>query len=251
MRQLAVNKSSADRVPSTCQACIVREQGICAALNGEELLHLSRNSQRRVVESGHCITRFVGDSDTLSNIMSGAVRLTKHLQNGRHQIVALQFASALVGRPFEPDDTIEASAAGVVRLCSVRRTVFKTLLESNAAFEHKVLEQAVAQLDEARSLLMSLGRKSALERVASFIKMVVEQDALDCAPYLGWVTMPMNRGEMSDFLGLTRETISRKMTDLRRLRIIEFENALSVRILSHSRLNGVSGERIDTGLSRP
>lgn len=106
-----------------------------------------------------------------------------------------------------------------------------------------MLQQTLNQLDEVRDLLMALGRKTARERVATYIRMVVR--------YMGGgpddsgsgdIALPLSRGEMADFLGLTIETVSRKMTELRKERIVDFSNPSSLRVLSQQRLKEASGD---------
>ncbi|KQT50661.1 hypothetical protein ASG43_05065 [Aureimonas sp. Leaf454] len=240
----AVSHSNQDE-PAACVGCEARHRGICGALEGSELAQMSRASSRRVVAAGCNIGRIFGQTDSLSNILSGAVRLSKRLPDGRQQIVGLQFAPMLVGRPFDRDDTIEAAAAGPVRLCTIPRRSFDAMLAKNPDFERKVLEQTLALLDESRDMLMSLGRKTALERVASYVKMIVERNAAAGAASSGAIVMPLTRGEMADFLGLTIETVSRRMTDLRKMGIVAFQNASSIRLLSAAKLNEVSGDAME------
>ena len=52
----------------------------------------------------------LGDSETVanySNILSGVVKLTKILSDGRQQIVGLQFAPDFLGRPFRAESRIK------------------------------------------------------------------------------------------------------------------------------------------------
>ena len=73
----------------------------------------------------------------------------------------------------------------------------------------------MCHLQRAQDHMLLLGRKSAQERVATFL--------LDMANRLsksGAVELPMSRQDIADYLGLTIETMSRTMTQLERDSVI-------------------------------
>ncbi|WAJ29483.1 Crp/Fnr family transcriptional regulator [Antarcticirhabdus aurantiaca] len=238
----SIERSGICGEPIACVGCEARARGVCGALAGDQLVSLSRVSDRRVIRPGEHVGRAAGESESVSNILSGVVSLAKRLPDGRQQIVGLQFAPTLVGRPIAGDDAIEATAAGPVRVCTIPRSAFEGVLTANQAFERRVLSQALSQLDETRDLLVTLARKTALERVATYINMVVRHARPVGSPgEPGEIPLPLSRGEMADFLGLTIETVSRKMTELRKAKIVDFANAASLRILSQTRLDQAAG----------
>ncbi|TIV76025.1 MAG: cyclic nucleotide-binding domain-containing protein, partial [Mesorhizobium sp.] len=88
-------------VPVLCVSCEARHRGICGALNAGQLVDLAKSTKRHKAEAGK---ELVGDSrsvERFSNVLSGVVKLTKTLSDGRQQIVGLQFAPDFLGRPFQ------------------------------------------------------------------------------------------------------------------------------------------------------
>ena len=85
-------------VPVLCQACEARHKGICGVLKPDELLYLSQHSVRKSIETGTELVSDDQDIASYSNILSGVVKLTKMLPDGRQQIVGLQFAPDFLGR---------------------------------------------------------------------------------------------------------------------------------------------------------
>ena len=77
---------------------------------------------------------------------------------------------------------------------------------------------------------MMLGRKSATEKVSSFLSVLADRVGTPVGSYTQ-VALPMSRSDIADFLGLTTETISRTLTQLRKCRIIALENIHTVIIL--------------------
>lgn len=229
-------------VPAGCVGCTARSRGICGALHGEQLSELARMSLIKSVPPGSRIGRGTSNVDTFGVILSGAVSLSKNLPDGRHQIVALQFAPTFVGRPFREMEDIEVCASGQVRICTFPRRSFEGMLSHNRDLEHRVLSETLSQLDETRDWLIALGQKTALERVATYLEMLaMHASTLAEGDAAGDITMPLSRGEMADFLGLTIETVSRKMTELRKMKVISFSNASTIRISLQPALHSASG----------
>ncbi|BAV51112.1 Crp/Fnr family transcriptional regulator [Mesorhizobium loti] len=223
-------------VPVLCQSCEARHRGVCGALEPEQLVELARTSSRRGVQPG---IELVGDAEAVecySNVLSGVVKLTKSLPDGRQQIVGLQFAPDFLGRPFKAESSINADAATEVSLCSFPKTVVERMMKDTPELEHRLLEQALNELDEARSWMVALGRKTASEKVASFLLMIARNidPATDAGPMS--YDLPLTRADIADFLGLTIETVSRQLTRLRAEGVIRIENHRHIIVDGLSRL---------------
>lgn len=189
----------------------------------------------------------MGDAEVVerySNVLSGVVKLTKSLSDGRQQIVGLQFAPDFLGRPFKSESAINAEAATEVSLCSFPRTVIERMMRVSPGFEHRLLKQALNDLDEARDWMVALGRKTASERVASFLLMIARniEPASDPAARSASFDLPLTRADIADFLGLTIETVSRQLTRLRTDDVIRIESNRHVTVDSLSRLQQRCGD---------
>lgn len=236
--------------PASCRGCPVRERGICRALDLEGLRQMARVSNRRVVLKGEPIHREHGQGEGVASIVSGVVSLSRGLPDGRHQIVGLQFPPRLLGAVPDRDHKLDAVARDNVRLCAIARRDFEGVLSRFPGLEHEVLRQVGEQLGETQNWLLAIGRKSAAERVATFLEMVARHRSQTGFPETPIrVALPLSRGAMADFLGLTIETVSRKMSELRRAGVIDFSDAASVRIVSPARLLMATGDSSELGLS--
>jgi CRP/FNR family transcriptional regulator len=99
-----------------CASCEARHRGICGALTPDQLVTLARSSSKHRAGEGE---ELVGDAesiDSFSNVLSGVVKLTKTLSDGRQQIVGLQFAPDFLGRQFKTESAVTAEAATKVEL---------------------------------------------------------------------------------------------------------------------------------------
>lgn len=230
--------------PALCASCEARHRGICGALTAEQLTLLAKASSKRRAEEG---SELIGDAETIesyANVLSGVVKLTKMLSDGRQQIVGLQFAPDFVGRPFRAESTLTAEAATEVELCSFPRTAVERMMAEQPDLEHRLLKQTLKELDEARDWMLTLGRKTAAEKVASFLLMIARN--IDPAAKAGQraVTfdLPLSRAEIADFLGLTIETVSRQFTRLRTEGVIRIEHSRHIILDDLRKLAACSGD---------
>ncbi|MEO0912889.1 MAG: Crp/Fnr family transcriptional regulator [Pseudomonadota bacterium] len=213
-------------VPLLCRSCEARHKGVCGALTPEQLIHLSKHTTRKAVERETELVQIGEDVTQFSNILGGVVKLTKLMSDGRQQIVGLQFAPDFVGRPFASQSNITAEAATTIRICSFPKAILEEIISQSPELEHRLHEQSLRELDEARDWLLTLGRKTASEKVASFLCLIAdhidpeaEQDG-----HAANFDLPLKRADIADFLGLTIETVSRQITKLRKEGVIAVEN---------------------------
>jgi len=230
-------------IPVLCQACEARHRGVCGALEPAQLVALAKSSSKRKVCAG---AELIGDSEEVvgySNVLSGVVKLSKTLADGRQQIVGLQFAPDFLGRPFKAESAINAEAATEVSLCSFPKPTMDRMIAESPGLEHRLLKQTLKELDEARDWMVTLGRKTASERVASFLLLIARNidPTADPNRRRASFTLPLTRADIADFLGLTIETVSRQMTKLRSDGIIEIENNREVTVADMARLGGRAG----------
>lgn len=228
-------------VPKVCESCEARHQGVCGVLSGEELLELSKNSVQTHHRAGEELIGDAEDIESYATVLSGVVKLTKILEDGRQQLVGLQFAPDFLGRLFAEQSALNADAASDVRLCRLPKKNFESLVRKNPALEARLFTQTLRELDEARDWMVTLGRKTAAEKVASFLYLIASHAVPGDANVRVTFDLPLSRADIADFLGLTIETVSRQFTKLRASGVIEVENHRHVSIASMDRLKGMCG----------
>lgn len=232
----------------SCQSCTVRHRALCAALTGEELARLNGIARIRHLAPGQVIFSDQQPPDFLANIVEGVVKLTKTLPDGRQQIVALLFPSEFLGRPYRLRNPYFAEAASNVTLCSYPRDRFERLLRESPGLEHKLLEHTLSELDAAREWMLLLGRKTARERVASFLLHLGRRfQSVGCQPLGGMnfikYRLPLSRADIADYLGLTIETVSRQITRLKTRGLILVEDGRTIAVPDVARLEAIAEAR--------
>ncbi|MBX5167046.1 MULTISPECIES: Crp/Fnr family transcriptional regulator [unclassified Rhizobium] len=209
--------------PVACRSCQARHGVVCGALSSRQLRDLGRHSLRRKVDAGTEIIAQGSESSFYSNIMRGVVKLCKVMPDGRRQIVGLQFASDFVGRPFVRESTLSAEAATDTEICVFPRNLLDRMISEAPELQRSLHDQALKELDVAREWMLTLGRRTAEEKVASLLHLIATHVEPQTATSTAF-DLPLSRAEIADFLGLTIETVSRQMTRLRKSGVIHIEN---------------------------
>ncbi|SFR09468.1 helix-turn-helix domain-containing protein [Poseidonocella sedimentorum] len=186
-------------------------------------------ARTRIAEGAYLF--FEGDEvDNLYLIESGSVRLTRVLEDGRRQIIAFGFPGDIIGFPAEGLYNTDCDALRD----AVLRPIPRRLLEDGSADPalHKALmAAALREISGMQDHFMMLGRKSASEKVASFLGALSERVGTRGAG-APEITLPMGRADIADFLGLTTETVSRCFSALRKSGVIRLRGIHTVEILA-------------------
>lgn len=226
-------------IPANCRACDARVGGVCGAMTPAQLTELSRYTVRKKIECGSELHGQGEPVISYANILRGVVKLTRVLPDGRQQIVGLQFAPDFLGRPFARESSLNAEAATDLEICTVSKPALERIVGKNPDLERRLHDQALAELDDARDWMLTLGRKTAKEKVASFLHflaMHLDPDAADAVEF----DIPLTRQDIADFLGLTIETVSRQITRLRQEGVISVVDNRRVTISDMAKLSEVA-----------
>ncbi|ARM91367.1 transcriptional activator FnrN 2 (plasmid) [Rhizobium sp. CIAT894] len=204
-----------------CRSCQARHGVVCGALSAGQLSELGRHSLRRKVDAGCEIIAQGSENSFYSNITRGVVKLCKVMSDGRQQIVGLQFAPDFVGRPFVRESTLSAEAATDAEICVFPRNLLERMILETRELQLSLHAQALNELDAAREWMLTLGRRTAEEKVASLLHLIAAHAETATSTAFD---LPLSRAEIADFLGLTIETVSRQLTRLRKEGVIRIEN---------------------------
>ena len=145
-------------------------------------------------------------------VLGGCVRMVKLMDDGRRQVTEFLLPGGLLGLDtFEAYDlTAEAVIPTVLR--RYRRAAVEAMADRDPAVARGLRSFAALRLREAWERMTLLGRKTAMERIASFLlEMTVR---IPCTSH-DHMTLPMGRADIADHLGLTTETICRALCCLR------------------------------------
>jgi CRP/FNR family nitrogen fixation transcriptional regulator len=167
-------------------------------------------------------------------IVSGVVRVSKLLPDGRRQISAFHLPGDMFG--FEVDDIhhVSAEAIGSVKVLAFK---WQSLVSdtSSSGFVHELLNRTMIGLRQTQDHLLLLGRKNALERLAAFLIEMAHRTGSEQS-----LQLAMPRHDIADYLGLTLETVSRMFAELKDAGIIKLESARQISVLDMPKLKAMA-----------
>jgi CRP/FNR family transcriptional regulator len=186
---------------------------------------------------------YEGDEvDWLYQVNSGVLRLTRLLVDGRRQVIAFGYPGDVVGFPADGLHHTDCDALSDVRLQPIRSACLENG-QCDPQLHHSLMQAALREISAMQDHFMMLGRKSAVEKLASFLCVLTERVGRDLGGFRQ-ITLPMSRSDIADFLGLTTETVSRTLTQLRKSKIIAIDNIHTIIIQRPEALLGLSqGDR--------
>lgn len=157
-------------------------------------------------------------AEMLYRVVSGVVRTTRVTVDGRRQVGDFYYAGDLFGLEVGPDHRFAAEALAECEVLVVRRGAVRAFA-GDAELDRAILEATRQEMERLQEHVVMLGRKSARERVASFLMSIAQRQSE------AHVDLPMGRQDMADYLGLTIETVSRMLTQLQGEAIVEFPSS--------------------------
>lgn len=207
-----------------CADCPIRHRAVCARCEPDELQRLEDIKYYRSFAAGQTVMWSGDRMEFVASVVSGVAALTQTLDDGRTQMVGLLLPSDFVGRPGRETAAYTVTATTDLTMCCFRRKPFENMLQTTPHIAHRLLEMTLDELDAAREWMLVLGRKTAREKIASLLSIIARRDAIlskSGGPRRVTFDLPLTREAMSDYLGLTLETVSRQMSALRKDGIIE------------------------------
>lgn len=217
----------------------MRGVAACASLDDDELHRLAGIATEKNYSAGATIFEQGDEPSFIYNVTAGHVRLAKTLANGRRQIIGFVYPGGMLGLATHGAYVCSAEAIGPVRLCRFPRGKLLALLDELPSLKTRLLDIAADELGDAQEQMLLLGRKTPLERVASFLWRQY-QEAMRCGQSAPSIDLPMGRTDIADYLGTTIETVSRTFTRLRNDELIKLEHANKVIILDAEGLEALA-----------
>lgn len=218
-----------------CAACAARVLSVCDAVDGRDLHRLAALTRPLEVEAHRTFVAAGEPADYLFNITEGVVKVYRLLPDGRQQVTGFLFQGDFLGLSPENPYAFSAEAVTHVRYCRFRREALYQLLEDFPKVEKRLLAIASNELAASQEQIVLLGRKTARERLASFLLMVSRR-MVRLGKREDVIALPMTRLDIADYLGLTVETVSRVFTQFRKEGLIELPKIGSARLKNYKAL---------------
>lgn len=174
-----------------------------------------------------------GDPAThVYQVVSGVISLYKFLVDGRRQIIGFPSRGRFLGYIAGDKYSYSAEAITPVKINCIGRNKFEQMVGQQPEMTQMILAAKLEEIQTAHDQMLLLGRKNAMEKVASFLINQADRQHRSRGP----VELPMARSDIADYLGLTLETVSRSLSRLRHDGVIAFPNSAAVQIVGRDHL---------------
>ena len=224
-----------------CASCTARLRTFCAALDARELEKFKCMGSTIRLEAHEPLFHEGDAADTVFNLTSGTLKLYKLLPDGRRQVMGFIQPGDFLGITMDEEHAFSAEALEPVEACRFSRARFDAFIEEHPRMERELYRLAAHELSMAQAQMVLLGRKTALERVATFLLGLLRRQE-ERHGTADTVELQMNRLDIADYLGLTKETVSRLFTSLKTTGVIRLLSDDRVSITNPAQLKYLASE---------
>ena len=223
-----------------CQGCEVRDKAVCGVLDCADLARFKSMGWTLKLTAGQALFHEGDPVTRVFTLTRGTLKLYKLLADGRRQVTGFLHPGDFLGISVEDEHAFTAQALENAQLCWIPSERFDDFVEDEAAMERELYRMAAHELAAAQEQFVLHGRKTAKERIASFLLSLERKSRRPREGAAGRVRLPMSRSDIADYLGLTKETVSRVISVLKRDHIIRLQELNCVQILDREKLEQIA-----------
>jgi CRP-like cAMP-binding protein len=210
-------------------------------LQNEEMLEFAKTSRSMNYKKGETVFEAGESSDYLYIIHKGQVKIYRLSESGKEQLIRIMGPGDFMGELslFTNESlTSYAEAMKQTEICAIHKSDLRQILLTKPSISMKILEVFSSRLDEAEKTIERFSSQDAEKRIASYLT-----DLANDTPQAfslqepSEITLPMSKRDLASYIGMTQETLSRRLssfqergwieqTGQRKLLIIDFESIL-------------------------
>lgn len=220
-----------------CSHCLnklcIHKVPIFSGLNHEDLVNISEWIEHVEYKKGESIVTIGDKLDSLIIINEGSTKAYKYTAEGREQILYVFSEGDFFGEQYLLNNQTAAytvEALSVVKVCMLTKAQFKQLILHYPEIAIKIIEELGSRMSRLENTMQSMGVRSVDARISSLL--------LDFSSKYGkavpegiLIRLPLSREGMANYLGVARETVSRKLSQLETEGIIRSVSNKSLIIL--------------------
>ncbi|HHX56683.1 MAG TPA: Crp/Fnr family transcriptional regulator [Clostridiales bacterium] len=208
---------------------------IFASLNHEEKMEIIEIATSRIYKKGETVYMAGEEGNTLFVIYTGKVKLSRLNANGKEQVLRLVESGEFMGElslfssiPL----TDNAQALEETTMCILQGDRLKELMAKHPSITFKVMDELSRRLEKAENRIEDISLNSVNKRVASAL--------IELSNGKKEFLIPMTKGDLASQLGITQETLSRKLASLQEEGLIILEGHRKIIINNKEELESLS-----------
>lgn len=214
------------------------------SLSDLEIKKITDVVHHKLFKKGEMIIEEGDISTSLYIIHSGKVKLSKLTIQGKEQIVHLLTTGDFFGESnlFHDDMVMNLSCHALedTKICVLKKQDFDQIMLSNPEISFKLLKTITKRLSHTEDLARTLATKDPEVRIADMLLEFCEKFGTEHQNTV-LITLPITREEVSSYVGLTRETISRKLAKLVDKGILSLIGNKQILIHNKGKLQSIGG----------
>ena len=224
-----------------CENCPVRDSAACSVLTEAERDALAAAGRTRVLKRGEMLFAAGDDEAACATLVSGALKVSAIDREGTEQILSLVHPSGFIGELFTPFVHHDVVALTESRLCTFARADIERAIDDYPALARALLRRSQEELLATRNLLELTAHASAEARLAALLHDFAVAASTSSCHLAPEFELPLTRGEIANMLGLTIETVSRKLGELEDMGAIRRKGKRGIELVDPALLQDVSG----------
>lgn len=196
----------------------------------------------RDVPAGTVVINEGANSEEIGFVLRGCLGMVKVLPDDRRHVIGLLVPTDRFGRIFDGPSSFHLEALSDVQLACIDRKSFEEMLRAEPEAERELLVHLLDELDAAREWVLLIGGVRVIERVASFLLILLRRLAPEAARSRKVIEQPLSRRDLAHFLGTRRESISRALHELQDEGVLWILTPDTFEIRDVTRLHEIAGQ---------
>ncbi|EOT2913402.1 Crp/Fnr family transcriptional regulator [Clostridium perfringens] len=213
----------------TCGSCkkpCAKNISIFSTLSTEELLKIVNMTEHKSFEENDVLCREGEKSDKLFLIREGRVKICKITKEGKEQIVYVLSKGDFFGENniFTSNNISNFSAYAItdVKLCILKKENLEKILIQNPEISLKIIQEMADRINSAENLAQTLATRDVEARLATVLIEFMNKYGQKKEEGI-YINLPLNREQIANYCGITRETVSRRLSKFDKLGIIKLQ----------------------------
>lgn len=212
---------------------------IFQSLSEEEILKISRMTRHIRYHKGQMLLNEGEESDKMFIVNSGQVKVSKFTMEGKEQILYLLTCGEFFGELhiFNPDETHNFSVYAIedTEICVLTKGSMDRIMQDNPEIAIKLLTAVTKRMAHIENLAQNLATKDPDVRIANMILEFSRKFGKELPGGI-LIKLPITREGMASYVGVTRETISRKFSNFEKKGLISLSGNKMLLVKDHEAL---------------